>query len=178
MSFWAEKLADELSQGDLLSGAWIGGTADPRQALRKGTGKGGAVIWTGVNALAPEQDGKAPYLSRGRQCFALVLSQDCEMDKKGGAVPVLVAPVLALETLAPEMRDIVRQHRRHAFLHLPAVGPIEESYCDLRAISFVPRPVVDELGRVASASAEGELRLAAQVIMFLFRRDVGDLTAI
>jgi len=176
--FWASELAEELSQGDLLAGAWVGCTIHPRTALKKVTGKHGATLWHEASSLVPGTDGKAPYLSRGQQALTLVLSQSCEIDKKGGKLPVLLAPVLPLSNLPSQMQENVRAARRHAFLHVPAVGSVPESYCDLRAICFVPRPVVDELGRIASTSEEGELRIAAQVMMFLFRRDIGPLVSV
>ena len=118
----------------------------------------------------PGADGMGYYLSRGREAFAIVLSQSCEIDKKGSKAPVLVAPVLPLAQTVPDVqvRQLIREGRRYAFFPLNELeGHIDESYVDLRAVSFFPRAVLDASDRIGSATDVGAGRLVAHLVGFL-----------
>jgi hypothetical protein len=132
--------------------------------------------WVQVNALVVESDGRAAMLARGVEAPLVVLSQNCEMDKRGSKVPVLVAPVRPLTDLAKEQdRQTVRDGRRNAFLYLPEVGGRPESFCDLRATTYLQRPVIEGLTRIASMDDAGLTTLARQLIIFLTRIDLAAL---
>jgi len=177
-SYWAADIANELSQGDLVSDAWVGASANPRAGLISApTGKGGLKFWQEAAWKADEQ-GFGHFLSRGRATHALILSQSCEIDKKGGKAPVLYAPVLGLQASVKDeaAREVIRAGNRYAFFYLPAIdGIIEESYVDLRAITYAPRAVIDVSFRRASASEEGAGALAAHLVAFFTRVDVAQI---
>ena len=108
----------------------------------------------------------------------MVVSHSCEIDKKGGKGPVLVAPVLslALTIKAPTDRDFIRSGRRFAFFYVPAQGTlVEESYVDLRGTTYLRRKALDSSTRVLSSSADGVERLVAHLVAFLTRIDVEGL---
>lgn len=178
---WASALAGDLSQGDLVSDIWVGSQAAPRTALTRGpTAKGGASVWHGGPAWRPEADGRGYFLAQGRSAYALVLSQSCEIDKRGGKGPVLVAPVLPLEeTIADAAnREVIRSGRRFAFFPLPSLAPhFPESYVDLRAISYLSRKALDSATRVLSSTEAGTQTLATHLVAFFTRIDVNALLA-
>ncbi|MDO9357894.1 MAG: hypothetical protein Q7T70_02735 [Polaromonas sp.] len=126
-------------------------------------------------AWKADQQGFGHFLSRGRAVQALILSQSCEIDKKGGKAPVLFAPVLDLQNSVKDeaQREIIRSGSRFAFFYLPALaGILPESYVDLRAISYAPRAVMDAWLRQGSASEDGANLLAAHLVAFFTRVDV------
>ena len=169
--FWADTLADDLSQGDLLHDAWIGTAVTPRVGLRRGaTAKGGKQTWDEGEWL-PKVDGIGYFLGRGRAAFAILLSHDCEIDKPGGQQPVLVAPVYPLTVIQElAIQEIVRQGQRFAFLPVPAIpGVLPESYADFRSICYLPRAGVDQSERKQSVSADGKTEIAARLIAFFTR---------
>ncbi len=177
--YWASDLAGELSQGDLLSDAWIGAAPHPRTALLRGpTQKGNLNFWQ-ESAWKADAQGFGHFLARGKSHQALVLSQNCEIDKNGGKAPVLIAPVLGLASIPDEkMRDTVRAGNRFAFFYLPSLeGVLPESYVDLRAITYTARAGLAQLTRHGSAAEKGSAALIAQLVAFFTRIDVDEIKA-
>lgn len=179
--YWSPGPATELSQCDLLAGVWIGSQFHPRTSLVRGpTVKGGGIVWHQDAQWKPSSDGLGHYLARGRQTYALVLSQSCEIDKRGGKSPVLVAPVvdLAAGVQDVESRERIRAGRRYAFFPLEGLpGVLQESYVDFRAISYVPRAVLDEAERPASATESGLERLSSHLVAFFTRISLSSVKA-
>lgn len=180
-AYWAESLATELSQGDLLEGVWVGSQFHPRAGLQRGpTAKGGAVTWIELSEWKSGADGRGHFLARGRSTSALVLSQSCEIDKKGGSAPVLIAPVLDLGATVSAHADQenIRRGLRYAFFPLEGRADLlQESYVDFRAISYVPRAVLDASKRMASGSDAGLRRLEAHLVAFFTRIPMNQLKA-
>lgn len=179
-SFWRVDVADDLSQGDLLGDTWIGSQPSPRVGLKRGaTAKGGSVIWNEQDTWTAGSDGCGYFLGRGRQAYSLVLSHSCEIDKRGGKAPVLVAPVLSLldHTKDESQREFVRAGRRYAFFYLGNLpcGLDGEFYADLRAITYLPRAVLDELPRIASGSGAGVQELSTHLVAFFTRVPMADI---
>lgn len=175
--YWADSLANELSQGDLLSDAWIGTSVSPGIALKKGaTGKNGKQIWD-ESVWSANADGFGHFLARGRSVHALVLSHSCEIDKQGGAVPVLVAPIYPLSIIHDaDVRERTRKGDRFAFMPIDAIpGVIAESYADFRLTSYLQRYVVDTRLRNGSASEDGAKLLTAKLVAFLTRVDIDNI---
>ena len=151
---------------------WVGSQPSPRVSLERGaTARGGKLIWNETSAWVAGKDGLGHFLGRGRQTLSVVLSQSCEIDKRGGKAPVLVAPVVPLSSITDDrVRENIRMGGRYAFFPLPAVDDIVvDSYVDLRAISYLPRNVLDSARRLASASEAGALDLAAHLVAFFTR---------
>lgn len=163
----------------MLAGVWVGSQFHPRMSLKRGaTQKGGGAAWIDDGpALNPTSDGFGHYLARGKSAFALVLSDSCEMDKRGGKVPVLVAPVISLTVVGDEAtRETIRNERRYAFFPVDALAEqIDASYVDFRAISYVPRQVLDDSTRVASGDPLGIERLTAHLVGFFTRISLREL---
>ena len=165
---WADQLKAELSQGDLLSSALVGTAANPKISLSRGlTRKGGTGSWE-ESAWKSDAKGIGYYLARGRDIHVVVLSDDCEIDKDDGKVPVLVAPVVPISAVQDSAAlDAVRSHRRYPFLPLPKLdGSIEESYVDLRCITYIDRKLIAKAVRQASMTQRGVDELVKQIIAF------------
>ena len=175
--YWADSLANELSQGDLLSDAWIGTSLSPGIALKKGaTGKQGAQNWD-ESVWSANADGFGHFVARGRSVHALVLSHSCEIDKQEGAVPILVAPIYPLSIIQdPDVRERTRKGDRFAFMPVDAIpSVIAESYADFRLTCYLQRSVVFSRRRSASASENGAKLLTAKLVAFLTRVDINSI---
>lgn len=163
--------------GDLLSGAWIGTSLSPGIALKNGaTDKHGKLIWD-ESFWTSDVDGFGYFVARGGSVHALVLSHSCEIDKHGGTVPVLVAPIYYLSIIQNlEARELTRKGDRFAFMPIDAItGVIPESYADLRLTSYLQRSVVDTRLRNGSASTDGARLLTAKLVAFLTRVDINNI---
>ena len=84
---------------------------------------------------------------------------------------------IALSTVTDAaMRGVIRSGDRYAFFPLPALaGVLDEAYVDLRAIAYLPRVVIDDAPRRASASEDGAADLAAHIVAFFTRIPVTKL---
>lgn len=165
---WANQLKEELSQGDVLSQVLVGTASNPKVTLSKGlTRKGGATPWE-ESAWKPDGNGLGFYLGRGRDVHVVVLSEDCEIDKDDGKAPVLVAPAFPISVIQDmSAQEIVRSRKRYPFLPLPKLdGLIDESYVDLRCITFVDRKLIAAAERKASMNQQGVEDLQKQIVAF------------
>jgi len=166
---WEGVLKPDLSQGDLLSVVLVGTAAAPQTALKRGsTKKGGGESWDS-SPWKPEGNGIGHFLGKGRNVAVIVLSQDCEIDKHDGKGPVLVAPVHPVSLLqSPEAREAVTNRKRYPFLPLPHIeGVIEDSYADLRCITYIDRELINAAERKKSMTAAGVDDLVKQIIAFI-----------
>jgi hypothetical protein len=165
---WAINLKPELSQGDLLSLVLVGTATNPRTSLTRGqTKKQGVQSWD-ESVWKEAGDGIGHYLAKGRNANVIVLSQDCEIDKDDGKVPVLVAPVFPVRVFqSQDVLDAVIQRKRYPFLPLPEIqGIIEQSYVDLRCVTYIDRTLIANSRRMSSMSTEGIHELVKQIIAF------------
>lgn len=175
--FWAPAPSLELSPGDLLTGALIGSSEMPPVPLKLKSFKAGETAWAEI-PWTPDGNGRGNFLAVGRMVAIMVISHGCEIDKKDGKSPILVAPVFPISALSQDHQTVVRAGERHAFLPVPEVaGHIAESYVDLRLVSYLQRPMIQSLTRAGSATLEGQDRLAAHLIGFLTRIDLDKLLA-
>lgn len=175
--FWAAGVSPDLSPGDLLVDAIVGATAVPPVPLKSKSFRGNESGWAQV-AWSPDGDGRGHFLATGRKTAVMVLSHGCEIDKNGGKAPVLVAPAFPIASLPPEHQAVARNGERFAFLPIPEIaGQVPESFVDLRLVTYLPRTLIDNLSRVASASEQGQARLAAQLVGFLTRINISTLSS-
>lgn len=165
---WDTQLKPELSQGDLLSLLLVGTAATPPTSLTRGqTKKHGGESWD-TSAWKADGNGQGYFLAKGRKVNVIVLSQDCEIDKDGGKVPVLVAPVFPVSAIQnQDALHAVINRKRYPFLPLPGIdGIIEQSYADLRCISYIDRKLISAAERQKSMSEHGVHDLVKQIIAF------------
>lgn len=166
---WDGVIKPELSQGDLLALVIVGTADSPLVPLKRGaTRKGGGESWD-KSPWTPNSNGIGHFLGRGRQIDVIILSQDCEIDKRGGRVPVLVAPVFPISALSTEADRInVLSRKRYPFLPLPSIeGVLEESYADLRCTTYIYRDLIDTADRKKSMTSQGVNDLVKQIIAFM-----------
>jgi len=177
VGFWAAAVSADLSPGDLLVGALVGASVFPTVPLKSKTYKAGETAWS-ATPWSSSGDGRGHFLANGRMTSVMVISHSCEIDKQDGTKSVLVAPAFPMTNLQSDHQAVVRNGERHAFLHIPEVtGQAPESYVDLRSIAYLPRPMINALKRVASATGVGQNRLEAQLIGFFTRIDLDKLKA-
>jgi len=99
----------------------------------------------------------------------LVLSHSCELDKSGRKELVTVAPVRSSSALQAQQREAIMNRRRYAFLPLPGIPVLGDSYADLREIASVDRTAVLTGVRLASATDSGRLMMMDHLITFFTR---------
>lgn len=134
--------------------------------------KGNRQGWAEVDK--PElKDNRKHFLAQGDYLPAMVISHNCALDKQkeAGEVRVLVAPVLSIDGLEPEMRRTVLQQDHLALLPLPEIPTLGTHYADLRMIMPVQRSLIKDTERVASMTEKGLERLYAQVFKFIMRKE-------
>jgi hypothetical protein len=171
VGWWAAQLETELSQGDVVVDVLLGTSVHPAVPLVKSTGQRGARIWA-QSEWKPNPEGVGNFLAEGRILPALVVSHSCEIDKQVRNKRVLVAPVAPADRLEPKLREAVFRQRKYAFVPLPDVPTLGDSYADLRLISFVPREVLRDDRRVASMSEDGRDLLHTRLFAFFTRKDL------
>ena len=147
--------------------------------MKKGhTRKGNAQSWDEQPGFkATLGNGRGHFLAEGVEYPAIVITEDCEIDKKDGAAHIAVAPVFPLTLVQdPETRDVVRAGRRYPFLPLDAIpNVIDESYADLRFITFANRKLIDAASRRVSMTPVGVLKLQRQIVAFYTRIEMKDI---
>lgn len=170
--WWLDRIKSELSQGDVLTNVPISSLTNPPQflagaALGKGvSGKG----WVETPQIKTDGDGLGHALARARIGTVIVISHDCEIDKKD-AQPVVVAVLRSTDTLNGAERSKVMTQRSLRAMPLPDVPKLGEHYVDLRFMCSMPKGVLMKCDRVASMTDEAVLRLQAQVLGFVCRLD-------
>jgi hypothetical protein len=170
--WWAARLEDRLSQGDILQPCPVGGPAQPPKFLRRGsTRSGGVNIWEETPTWTADPDGVGIYLGRGRRLASIVLTHSCELDKPGTG-RVLIAPISPVDVLAPQHREDILAQRKLAFLPLPDLPTLGTCYADLRCVLNIDRKLAESEKRTASMTEDGRRRLHAQLIGFFARVDL------
>ena len=174
MPWWADRVHDKLSQGDVVAELPFFLSPSPVQYLRHANMKGGAPGWMESDKPIAQRDGRVRFLGIGKIVAGLVLSHSCELDKDDrGKRRVLVAPIVSIETIAePALRESIVAQQLTASLPLPDVPTLGTCYADLRSLTTLEREIVDGGKRVASMVPEAERRLQAQLVAFLVRLDL------
>lgn len=169
--WWADRVHEKLSQGDVVVELPFFLSPSPAQYLRHTTMRGGASGWMESAKPVQDREGRVRFLGIGRIVAGLVLSHSCELDKEDrGKRRVLVAPIVPIETVAESaQRDAILAQQLTASLPLPDVPTLGTCYADLRSLTTLEREIVDSGKRVASMVPEAERRLQAQLVAFLVR---------
>lgn len=171
-SWWSPNLKSALSQGDVLSPILIGSSSTPPTYLSKQNSKGG-LLWGPTIEWRPEGDQTGYFLARGRVIHGIVISHDCEIDKKTKRSRILVAPISQISKVQDETsRQAILEQRRYALMPLPEIPNLGDYYADFRLLTVVDRTNADQSIRLASMSEDGVLRLQAQLIAFFTRRNI------
>jgi hypothetical protein len=177
--WWADQLKAELSQGDLLSPVPTFTSVHPITSLVRANTKLKGVNdgWNAASQLKQDKDDLVYGLARGRYNKVVVLSQDCEIDKPGGKLPVQVAPVMSMSAVPDIHRGAIRELRRFPMFPLEAVPGIldEEGYVDLRMITHINRKIIEETPRIASMNDVGVRALQLQIFAFFTHRTLDEM---
>lgn len=174
--YWSDELKSDISQGDLFEPICIGAPVSPLQPLSRGASmKGGIESWLQDGLWREDASTKlGHFLGRGRLTRFVMVSWDCEYEKSTAKEPILVAPVFSLDLInAGPAREAAVNGERYPFLYLPPiVDVIQASYVDLRLTTYHTKANVSNTKRLASISAEGQLRFHAQLVAFHTRSDL------
>src|SRR5260370_41219934 len=97
--WWAPNVKSELSQGDIVLALpfWVPLPSSP--SLEKVTIPGGHSVWAESQNVNVDKDGIFHLLGRARLAPGVVLTHDCEIDKKRRNNRIQVAIVLPLDRL-------------------------------------------------------------------------------
>lgn len=172
VSWWAPQIKSELSQGDILSPVLIGSSAVPETYLVKRQFRGGEQAWSPSSNWQPDGNGKGSFLGKGRIIHGIVVSHDCELDKKRRSARVLVAPISSLEKLLPEESQPIIEQTSYSKMPLPDIPQLGNYYVDLNCLMWLDREIVDRIKRIASMSEDGVTRLHAQLFGFFTRKQL------
>jgi hypothetical protein len=164
--WWAERLQEKLSQGDVVQDVAQGILVEPPTHLRFATMAKGANGWA-ESDVAVKRNNRFHFLAGGHQGLAVVLSYDCEIDK--GQSRVTVAPLHPISSLPAEIQSQVLEQRIWALAPLPDVPGLGTFYADLRSITAAGRATVDGCQRIASMKPDAVRLLQARIIGFFTR---------
>src|SRR5208337_817210 len=114
----------DLSQGDIIVGLpfWVPLSSSP--PLEKVTISGGRTVWAESQAVNPDREGIFHLLGRARLAPGVVLTHDCEIDKKRRNKRVQVAIVLPLDRLNASERAVIMAQGKYAHMVLPDIPEI------------------------------------------------------
>ncbi len=172
VSWWAPQIKPELSQGDVLSPVLIGSPAVPETFLSNRHVKGGELGWFPSSNWQPDGNGRGSFLGKGRIIHGIVVSHDCELDKKRRGARVLVAPISSLEKLSPVHSQPIIEQKSYSKMPLPGIPQLGDYYVDLNCLMWLDREIVDRVKRIASMSEDGVTRLHAQLFGFFTRKQL------
>jgi hypothetical protein len=153
----------EVSQGDIykaVPSVFI--PSRPITAVRRETVGGGKQALMPYTEDGPPPAGgfqwelrDTPVVSDGRLALAILLTHDCEIDKKGRDDLRLVALIRPWASISESAASNIRLGNRRRFFYLaPQLdGPaLDESYVDFRRITTVRGSALPEAHRVLSLS--------------------------
>lgn len=168
--WWAEELKPELSQGDVVSDLpfWVP-LNDLQCVEKKALPAPRPPAWLETTSLTPDAEGFFNFIARGRIAPGVVLSHDCELDKKRRNRRVQVALVSDIEKLSTDEKQVVMGQGRWSRLVLPGVPEFGTCYADLLIQVTLDRKIIDTRRRIASMSEQGGERLRAQIVAYFAR---------
>ena len=80
--WWEPNVKPDLSQGDIVLGLPFWVPLPSSSPLEKVTISGGRTLWAENQVVKPDSDGIFYLLGRARLASGVVLTHDCEIDKK------------------------------------------------------------------------------------------------
>lgn len=170
--WWEPNVKPDLSQGDVVLSLpfWVPLPADP--PLEKVTLKGGRTVWNEAQSASLDENGIFHLLGRARLAPGIVLTHDCEIDKKRKNNRIQVAILLTLDRLNASERAVVMGQGKYAHMVLPDIPVIGTRYVDFQVQVTLDRRVIDARPRTASMSDQAVQRLRAQLVAYFLRLEL------
>jgi len=168
-AWWESNLKPDLSQGDVVLDLPFWAPLPSNPPLQKETIPGGRTVWTEVDAPRVDDDGIYYLLARTRRAPGVILTHDCEIDKKRRSSRIQVAILLPLERLHASEKAAVIGQGKYAHLVLPDVPEIGIHYLDFQVQVTLDRRIIDGQRRIASMADAGIKRLGAQLVAYFLR---------
>lgn len=176
VTWWAESPQTELYQGDIVADLpfW---TITPesiflekRTIATKNEGPKDCLIET--NSLKADSQGFFQFLGRARFAPAIVLTHDCEFDKKRRKAPrVQLARLGDIDGLSPQERSQVMNQGSYSKLVLPNVPNLGKTlYVDFHIQITLDTRLVESKTKIASLSDFGRQRLRVGIIYYYLRK--------
>jgi len=173
--WWLPDLNPELSQGDIVKDlpVWI---ASPSLVFLgdKRTVSGGQTGWRELSEPQSDDQGFAHLLVRARPYISIVLTHDCQLDKKKRPTRVQLAATSDIASLSGGERMVVMNQRSLSQLVLPDVPQFGTRYADMHIIFTVDKRLIAEPMRVASMTEDAKIRLQNQLIAYFADRQRPD----
>ena len=178
--WWLPELNPSLSQGDIIRvlPVWI--PAPALVSLEKRTFPNHPehptpaekrTAWAESLESETDDSGYGHYLARARSYVAIVLTHDCQLDKKKTKrARVQLAATADLDGLNAEERTKVINQGTLAQLILPDIPQVGTYYADLRIIFTVDKGLIIDSMRTASMSEKAKVRLQNQIIAYFTDR--------
>ena len=171
-SWWEAQPRKILEQGDVIQTALQVQPVFPVKFLLKGvTGKGGKASWEESDVAATGAD-SSRILGVATGSHGLVLSHGCEIDKLKPAQTVLIAPIVQLDTLPPDLHEKVLKQEVYRFLPLMAIPGLGDYYANLGKTFSLQLRLIEPQHRVSSMTDDARFRLWAQLVAFYTRRQL------
>lgn len=167
--WWQNTLRSDLSQGDLLEGIPFVLAPMPVRYMKKQTVKTYGDGW--FASLEPFKDsgGRTVLLAAGAVTTGIVLSHDCESDKREFSKTLILARVEPITTAPPEHRQGIIDQQSTPRMFLPGVPGLGDCYANFRTVATVDREVIKGAKRIASMADEARTLLAARLVEFFVR---------
>lgn len=172
MTWWANRLEERLSQGDVFSDVPAVTAAHPLTSVTYSDAKGGKRLWH-PSAVSE----KSQIIAKGPVGLVVVLSHSCELDKKERKGLALVAPIRSAAALESEHWMHLMTQLRRSLLPIPDLPSHGNCYADLRMMTSVDRRFLKDDSKLVSMNEEAVRRLQNQLFAFLVRPELReDLT--
>lgn len=168
-SWWADKVHESLSQGDIIAELPFLLPTSPVKYLRHETLSKGRSGWSESTDPVKLKDGRVQIIGLGRLQPAIVLSHDCELDKKRETPRVILAAVSPISSVAAAAQAVILQQGHRAYMPLPDIPGMGTCMVNFRAVVALDRALVEKSARIASMTEETKKRLQAQLVEFFLR---------
>jgi hypothetical protein len=169
-----EQPKSEISQGDILEVAPNIFLAPPLTALYRSEN---GLHRSEVEPFSSFDNEGQNIIAMCKRTKAIVLTHDCEIDKKQ-VTRWQLCPVVPLSRLKPENQDRVKRNRIYSMFYLPRHADILsfDSFVDFSQISTVGSEFINDGKRIVSLSDVGRRGLYAQFVRWLTRWELRELT--
>lgn len=168
-SWWAEKVQENLSQGDIVTNLPFLIPTSPLKYLKHENLRGNRPGWSESATPVPLKDGRVQIVGLGKSLPGIVISHDCELDKARDKPRVILAAVLPMSAVAPEQHPVILEQRHRAYLPLPDLPSLGTCFANLRMIVTLDRDLVTKMPAIASMTEAGKTRLRGQLVEFFLR---------
>jgi hypothetical protein len=171
--WWLPALRPEMSQGDIVASVPFSMITLPVSYLKYTELAKKRSGWEVCDQPVVQKSTQRMHvLAAFKAKMGVVLSHDCELDKPKDNGRILLAPVAPITDVPEATRTLILEQRTRALIPLPDLGNFGTCFADLRSMTSVPHSLVDSSSRIGSMTDHAVLRLHAQLVSFLLRKQL------